>query len=147
MFINHKKAQNDNLHFFTKKQKASSQIKSSISICCIVHSCVTPAVTFMIPYAPLNGVSLSRCSLIGRLIKRHDLQLIKAEFIIKEIHFNLQGERGRKKKTASRNLCWGHCWHAVIGKAGIRGLSWGFAMTAHGAGRARTCSKAPCNVF
>lgn len=113
----------------------------------MVHSCVTPAVTFMIPYAPLNGVSLSWCSLFGRLMKRHDLRLIKAEFIIKEIHFNLQGERGRKKKTAGRNLCWGHCWHAVIYKAGIRGLLWGFAMTAHGAGRARTCSKAPCNVF
>lgn len=130
----------------SKKPQTKQKAKSSNSISCIVHSCVTPAVTFMIPYALLNGVSLSWCSLIGRLIKRHDLWLIKAEPIIKEIHFNLQGERRGEKKTGRRNLCWGHCWHAIICKAGTRGLLWGFTTTAHGASRARSCSKAPWKV-
>lgn len=99
----------------------------------------------MIPYAPLNGVSLSWCSLTERLIKRHDLWLIKAKSVIKEIDFNLQGERGEEKRQAGE-LCWGHCWHAMICNAGTRGPLWGFTMTPHGASRARTCSKAPCKV-
>lgn len=99
----------------------------------------------MIPYAPLNGVSLSWCSLTERLIKRHDLWLIKAKSVIKEIDFNLQGERREEKRQAGE-LCWGHCWHAMICNAGTRGPLWGFTMTPHGASRARTCSKTPCKV-
>lgn len=105
-----------------KSKKPQTKAKSRNSISCIVHSCVTPAVTFMIPYGLLNGVSLSWCSLIGRLIKRHDLWLINAESVIKEIHFNLQGERGAGGERQAGEICWGHCWHAIICKAGMRGL-------------------------
>lgn len=76
----------------------------------------------MIPYGLLNGVALSWCSLIGRLIKRHDLWLINAESVINEIHFNLQGERGAGGERQAGEICWGHCWHAIICKAGMRGL-------------------------
>lgn len=83
----------------------------------IVHSCVTPAVPFMIPYALLNGVSLSWCSLTERLIKR----LIKAESVIKEIDFNLQGERGEENRKAGE-----------ISSEGTAGMPW-FAMLGQGA--------------
>lgn len=92
----------------------------------IVHSCVTPAVTFMIPYAPLNGVSLSWCSLTERLIKRHDLGLIKAESVIKEIDFNLQGERGEEKREAgeiSAEGTVGTPWLAMQGQGAFYGVS------------------------
>lgn len=75
----------------------------------------------MIPYAPLNGVSPSWCSLTERLIKRHDLWLIKAEPVIKEIDFNLQGERGEEKRQAGE-----------ISAEGTVGIPW-FAMQGHGA--------------
>lgn len=80
----------------------------------------------MIPYAPLNGVSLSWCSLTERLIKRHDLWLIKAESFRKEIDFNLQGERGEEKRQAgeiSAEGTVGMPWFAMQGQGAFYGVS------------------------
>lgn len=113
-----RKEEKNIFHLFTEKQSLKPNK--------IVHSCVTPAVTFMIPYALLNGVSLSWCSLTERLIKRHDLRLIKAESVIKEIDFNLQGERGEGKRQAGKISAEGTVgtpWLAMQGQGAFYGVS------------------------
>lgn len=103
----------------------------------------------MIPYALLNGVSLSWCSLIGRLINRCDLWLIKAESLIKEIHFQLAGRKGgggggtQAGKISAEGTV-GMPKFAKQGWGAFYGVSLWQDM---GASWARTCSKAPCKAL
>lgn len=101
----------------------------------VLNSRVTPAVTYTT--CPAEQFSCSWWSLIWRLIKRHDLWVIKAESITRETRLDLQGRTGRKNWQAGEISIEDATGIPQFVKQG-QGLLMGFATTVVGAGSWRT---------